>query len=266
MPGSGDRSFRTWGIQAFPMLDSRSSRVVSPRSHRTVKRRSCSRSPFALLTSTRQSAPRPRSAGCRCDNPRSRWPGSPASRIAAGCLRDTSDARPRRHAGTGPVYRGRSARATPGRLPDRIASSRRSSKRSGTAAPSPGSMAPEEGVGAGGLSVGTPAIVAPRDDRRWSRLFDRAGGGRLRAGRWRRSAACGRRGSAVGAGVDVSRDDHGRLTRNVAVTRTTTTPIAAHASEARARRGAGGSGSEAIGVGWRETATASRTVASSPPG
>jgi hypothetical protein len=30
--------------------------AVSPRSHRTAKRRSCSRSPFALLTSTRQSA------------------------------------------------------------------------------------------------------------------------------------------------------------------------------------------------------------------
>src|SRR3979490_778055 len=68
-------------------------------------------------------------------------------------------------------------------------------------------MAPEDGDGAGGLPAGAPRIAA------------------------RATIVRGRGCSAVGAGVDVSRDDHDRLTRNVAVTRTTTAPIAAHTSE-----------------------------------
>ena len=90
-----------------------------------------------------------------------------------------------------------------------------------------------------------------------------------RAGRAARCAAARRPAAAasvaaVGAGVDVSRDDHGRLTKNVAVTKTTTTPIATHASEREILRGAGGSGSEAVGVVGENRATVSRTVAASP--
>ena len=75
----------------------------------------------------------------------------------------------------------------------------------------------------------------------------RAGGSVMggRAG----SAAGGVATTAVGAGAGVSRDDHGCVARNVAVTKTT--PIATHASARDPLRGAGGGGSEGAGVAAR---------------
>src|SRR5262245_34388047 len=107
-------------------------------------------------------------------------------------------------------------------------------------------MAPGERDGARGLSVGVS-----RSPLGGTTVGGRAcsiGAGMVGSARFgsARSACVGAVDSAVGAGVDVSRDDDGRLTRNVVVKRTTTTPIAALASERETRRGAAGRGSESV--------------------
>src|SRR5436190_21010040 len=106
-------------------------------------------------------------------------------------------------------------------------------------------MAPEERDGAGGLPAG-----APRSPLCRSIIGGRACsiGAGSPVGRPRAPACAGVVRSAVGAAVDTSCGDHGRLTRTVAVTMTTTTPIAGLAIDRESRRGGAGCGAEAVRV------------------